>query len=70
MTLFLTDHSPDKIMLLGQWKSCAFLVYIIPQVTEWCDLYSIHMISFNHYFKFFATTRQQGNKNPNQKEMK
>ena len=59
MALFLTNHSPDKILLLGRWKSRAYLVYIRPQVTEWCDLYSIDMISFNHYFKLFATTKQQ-----------
>jgi len=58
MALFLPDHSPDKIMLLGRWKSQAFLVYIRQKVTEWCDLYSIDMISFNHYFKLFATTKQ------------
>ena len=34
MALFFTNHSPDKIMLLGRWKSRAFLVYIRPQVTE------------------------------------
>ena len=59
MALFLKDHSPDKIMLLGRWKSRAFLVYIRPQVTEWCDLYSMDMISFNHYFELFASTKQQ-----------
>ena len=67
MALFLTDHSPDKIMLLGRWKSRAFLVYIRPQVMEWWDLYSIDMISFNHYFELFATTSQQKSK---QKGMK
>ena len=59
IALFLKDHSLDKNMLLGRWKSRAFLVYIRPQVTEWCDLYSIDMISFNHYFELFATTKQQ-----------
>ena len=62
MSLFLTDHSPDKIMLLGRWKSRAFLVYIRPQVTEWCDLFSIDMISFNNYFELFASTSQQKSK--------
>ena len=58
MALFLTDHSQNKIMLLGRWKSRAFFVYIRPQVTEWCDLYFIDMISFNHYFILFATSSQ------------
>ena len=62
MALFLTNHSPDKIMLLGRWKSRVFLVYIRPQVTEWCDLFSIDMISFNHYFELFASTSQQKSK--------
>ena len=62
MALFLTDHSSDKVMLLGQWKSRAFLVYIRPQVTELCNLYSIDIISFNHYFELFATTSQYKSK--------
>ena len=62
MSLFLTDHSPNNIMLLGRWKSRAFLVYIRPQVTEWCDLFSIDMILFNHYFELFASTSQQKSK--------
>ena len=34
MALFLSDHSPAKIMILGRWKSDAFLDYIRPQVLE------------------------------------
>ena len=49
MFLFLMDHSPAKIMILGRWSSDAFLVYIRPQVLEWtnnmpCDM--IHLDSF------------------------
>ena len=62
MALFLNDHLPDKIALLGQWKSGELLVYIRPHVTEWCNLYSIDMISLNHYFQLFATTKQQKSK--------
>ena len=58
MSLFLKDHSPEKIMLLGRWMSNAFLVYIRTQVTEWCELYSIDMISFNNYFEIYTTTKQ------------
>ena len=62
MSLFLTEHSLDKIMLLGRWKSRTFLVYIRPQVTEWCDLFSIDMISFNNRFELFASTTAQNSK--------
>ena len=51
MSLFLTNHSLDKIMLLGRWK-----------VTELCDLFSIDIISFNNYFELFASTTQQKSK--------
>jgi hypothetical protein len=37
MSLFLMDHSPAKIMILGHWSSDAFLVYIRPQVLEWTN---------------------------------
>ena len=59
MAMFLTDHSLDKIILFGRWKSRAFLVFFLPQVTEWCNLYSVDNTSFNHYFEEFATTSQQ-----------
>jgi hypothetical protein len=32
MSLFLMNHSAERIVLLGCWKSDAFLVYICPQV--------------------------------------
>ena len=38
MALFLMDHSTDKIMILGRWKSKAFMVYIRPQVLEWTNI--------------------------------
>ena len=38
MAFFLMDHSTDKIMILGQWKSKAFMVYIRPQVLEWTNI--------------------------------
>jgi hypothetical protein len=50
MALFLMDHSPAKIRILGCWASNAFLVYICPQVLKWthymsCDI-MIYLDSF------------------------
>ena len=45
MSLFLMDHSPAKIMILGRWAPDAFLVvYIRPQVLEWTHNMSCDMI--------------------------
>jgi hypothetical protein len=44
MALFLANHSPAKIMILGRWSSDAFLVYIRPQVLEWTNNMSVDMI--------------------------
>ena len=54
MALFLTGHSAEKIMLLGRWKSSCFLDYIRPQVIEWVNLFSVDMISFEHFFELFT----------------
>ena len=35
MALFLTNKHPARIMLLGWWKSLAFLKYIRAQTVEW-----------------------------------
>ena len=51
MALFLQNHSSDKIMILGRWKSKAFLDYIRPQVLSWTDLFSEDMISFDNFFE-------------------
>jgi hypothetical protein len=45
MALFLANHSPAKIMILGRWVSDAFLVYIRPQVLEWKNAMSVDMIN-------------------------
>jgi hypothetical protein len=50
MSLFLMDHSPAKIMILGRWSSDAFLVYIRPQVLEWTHTMSWDMIHFDSFF--------------------
>jgi hypothetical protein len=50
MSLFLMDHSPAKIMILGRWSSDAFLVYIRPQVLEWTHNMSWDMIHLDTFF--------------------
>jgi hypothetical protein len=49
MSLFLMKHSSDRIMILGRWKSRAFLDYIRPQVIEWTSCLSGDMISFDNF---------------------
>ena len=49
MALFLMRHSSDRIMILGRWKSRAFLDYIRPQVIEWTSCLSGDMISFDNF---------------------
>jgi len=50
MSLFLTNHSVHKIMILGRWSSDAFLHYIRPQVLEWTDNMSGDMIRHNNFW--------------------
>ncbi|OEU08864.1 hypothetical protein FRACYDRAFT_249209 [Fragilariopsis cylindrus CCMP1102] len=42
-------HSSDRIMILGRWKSIAFLDYIRLQVIEWTSCVSGDMISFDNF---------------------
>ncbi|OEU10297.1 hypothetical protein FRACYDRAFT_247237 [Fragilariopsis cylindrus CCMP1102] len=49
MALFLMRHSSDRIMILGRWKSRAFLDYIRPQVFEWTSCILGDMISFDNF---------------------
>ena len=49
MALFLQNHLSDKIMILGRWKSKAFLDYIQPQVIAWTGCFSQDMIGFDHF---------------------
>ena len=60
MALYLNDHSLDKIMILGRWKSKAFLDYIRPQVVQWTRLFSNDMIPFNNFFELCATIEKGG----------
>ena len=50
MALFLADHSPSKIMILGRWLSDAFLDYIRPQVLEWTNNMSSDMVNFDSFW--------------------
>ena len=49
MALFLMDHSPAKIMIMGRWSSDAFLDYIRPQVLEWTNNMSRDMIQVDDF---------------------
>ena len=49
MALFLMNHSPARIMILGRWSSDAFLVYIRPQVLEWTHNMSADMTRFDNF---------------------
>ena len=49
MSLFLKDIHPTRIMILGRWKSTAFLEYIRAQTLEWTLNMSDVMISFDHF---------------------
>lgn len=49
MSLFLMNHSPARIMILGRWSSDAFLAYIRPQVIEWTNNLSRDMTQVNHF---------------------
>ena len=51
MSLFLMKHSSDEIMILGRWKSRAFLDYIRPQVVQWSHQFAQDMISFETFFE-------------------
>jgi hypothetical protein len=50
MSLFLMDHPPAKIMILGRWSSDAFLVCIRPQVLKWTNNMSCDMIHLDSFF--------------------
>jgi hypothetical protein len=50
VSLFLMDHSPAKIMILGRWSSDAFLVHIRPQVLEWTNNVSCDMMHLDSFF--------------------
>jgi hypothetical protein len=67
MALFLQNHSSDKIMILGRWKSKAWLDYIRPQVLEWTDLFSSDMISFDNFYELCSGQRRTVRNNKQRK---
>ena len=70
MELFLNDHSLDKIMIEGRWKSKAFLDYICPKVVQWTRIFSNDMISFNNFFKICATIEKGRGREKTEKQQK
>ena len=56
MALFMTNHTPDKIMMVGRWRSLAFLDYIRPQVLELSHDLTHTMIRFNRFLDLNNTT--------------
>ena len=49
MSLFMMNHSTERIKILGRWSSDAFLVYIRPQVLEWTNTMSKDMIHVKNF---------------------
>ena len=49
MGLFMTNTDTMRIMILGRWKSTAFLKYIRSQTLEWTDNMSRDLISFANF---------------------
>ena len=62
MALFLRNHSSDKIMILGRWKSKAWLEYIRPQVLQLIDLVSEDMVSFENFYELVYPPRKEKRK--------
>jgi hypothetical protein len=58
MALFLMNYHSDRIMILGRWKSTAFLIYIRPQVMEWTSNMSTDMIRFNSFREATSTSNK------------
>ena len=49
MSLFMMNHSTERIKILGRWSSDAFLVYIRPQVLEWTNIMSKDMSKVKNF---------------------
>ena len=56
-------------MVLGRWKSKAWLEYIRPQVSELIDLVLDDMISFNNFFELIYPPRKEKRKRTETKGM-
>ena len=60
MSLLLTRLSSDEVMILGRWKSKAFLDYVRPQVVELTTGYSKDMVSFDTFFELCSRSIAAG----------
>lgn len=49
MSLFMMNHSTERIKILGRWSSDAFLVYIRPQVLEWTNTMAKDMTQVKNF---------------------
>ena len=49
MEMFMMNYGATRIMILGRWKSTAFLKYIRSQTLEWTDNMSQDLISFENF---------------------
>lgn len=61
MALFLRNHLTGRIMIMGRWLTCAFLVYIHPQVLGWTNNMSANMTCTNHFFEVGTFDRANPN---------
>ena len=59
MALFLNDHSPEKIKILGRWSSDAFMVYIRPQVLEWTNIMATDMARTHDFMDLSRRSRSR-----------
>jgi hypothetical protein len=68
MSLFLSNVSTARIMLLGRWSSDAFLAYIRPQVLEWTSNMSRSMIRIDSFLDPSSSHNVADNDDPRQRK--
>ena len=49
MALILMNHSAPRVMILGRWKSTAFMEYIRSQILELSSGLAVDMVAFDHF---------------------
>ena len=62
MALFLMEYLLDQIIILGGWKSKAFLIYIRAQIIKYTKNFLSNMISFNNFFELSSISNKLSNK--------
>jgi len=50
MALFVNGVGPDKIMILGRWKSDSWMKHIREQVEQWSSSMSVDMLRTEELF--------------------